>query len=236
MDINGSIALVTGANSDIGRAFTTALLEEGARRVYAAARRPGEISDSRLIPLALNVTDSAAVASAAEACPDVSILINVAGGGGVLDVVTGSLDVARNEMEVNVFGTWAMAQAFAPILGRNGGGAMVNILSIVSWAAVPALSGYSAAKAAEWSLTNSLREALSGQGTLVVGVHSFWIDTRATKQVQAPKLAPDFVAQSAITAVREGRNELLLDEPTRSSRAALVGDIGSVRLGDVFVA
>lgn len=235
MDISGSIALVTGANSDIGRAFTSVLLEEGAKKVYAAARRPREIGDSRLIALGLDITDPAAVAAAARACPDVSILINVAGGGAVLDVVTGPLDMARNEMEVNLFGTWAMAQAFAPILGRNGGGAIVNILSIVSWAAVPALSGYSAAKAAEWSLTNSLREALSSQGTLVVGVHSSWIDTKATKHVQAPKLAPHFVAANAVTAIREGRNELLLDEPTRSSRALLAGDIGSVRLGDVLV-
>lgn len=234
MDIDSSIALVTGANSDLGRAFTSALIDSGARKVYAAARRPAEITDPRLVTLPLDVTDPAAVAAAAQSAPDVSILINVAGGGSILDVLTGPLDDARRQMDTNVFGTWSMARAFAPVLADNGGGAIANMLSITSWAAAPALSGYSAAKAAAWSLTNSLREALAPQGTLVIGVHSYWIDTRATKAVRAPKLEPSFVADNVLQAIRNGANEVLLDDPTRTTRAALAGDIGEIRLQSVF--
>jgi NAD(P)-dependent dehydrogenase (short-subunit alcohol dehydrogenase family) len=234
MHIEGSVALVTAANCDIGRAFTSALLEQGASKVYATARRPEAITDPRLVPMRLDVTDADSVAVAAEGAKDVSLLVNVAGGGGVLDVLTGSLDIAREEMATNLFGTWAMAQAFAPILGGNGGGAMVMMLSVTSWAAVPQLAAYSAAKAAEWSLTNSLRSALAAQGTSVVGVHAYWVETVRTHQLPVPKISPLAVAEGALAAVRDERNEVLLDDPTRETRAALGADIGAVRLGKVF--
>ncbi|NMO50030.1 SDR family NAD(P)-dependent oxidoreductase [Actinoplanes sp. TBRC 11911] len=234
MLIDGSVALVTGANSDIGREFTNGLIAAGARKVYAAARRPEEISDARLTPVQLDVTDPATVAAAAETAQDANLLVNVAGGGSLLDVLDGSIDDARAQMEVDLFGTWQMCQAFAPVLARNHGGAVVNILSVTSWAAVPEMAGYSAAKAAEWSLTNALRVALEEQGTAVLGVHSFWIDTTSAAIVKAPKSTTKHMVSSVLRALREGRSEVFLDEITSSTRRALDGDIAKVRIADVF--
>ncbi|WP_241683092.1 SDR family NAD(P)-dependent oxidoreductase [Actinomadura sp. J1-007] len=133
MDINDSVVLVTGANRGLGRAFAQRLLERGARKVHATARRPETVDLPGVEVLPLDIADPASVRAAAKAAPDVTLLVNNAGIQTGADLVTGSLDGVRHELETNVFGHLGMIREFAPVLARNGGGAIVNVLSAMSW-------------------------------------------------------------------------------------------------------
>ncbi|MFE1995037.1 SDR family oxidoreductase [Streptomyces parvulus] len=222
MEIRGSVAIVTGANRGIGRAFVRALLDQGADKVYAAARNPDAVTDPDAVPLRLDVTDPDSVAAAAEIADDVSVVINNAGVGGPgTQLLTGSFDGARQAMDVNYFGTWAVARAFAPVLARKGGGAVVNMLSLASWVGQPQFPGYAASKAAQWSLTDALRKGLHAQGTLVVGVHTGFVDTELSAWTDAPKISPELVADLTMDALKHDRLEVLADEQTRAAKAAL---------------
>ncbi|MFI1467072.1 SDR family oxidoreductase [Streptomyces wuyuanensis] len=222
MEIKGSVALVTGANRGIGRAFARSLIDHGAAKVYAGVRDPASVADPDLVPLRLDVTDREAVAAAAAIADDVSIVINNAGiggeGSGLLD---GTFDGARRAMEVNYFGTWAVSRAFAPVLARNGGGALVSMLSLASWSSRPRFPGYAASKAAQWSLTDALRQALHAQGTLVVGVHAGFVETDLSAWTDASKISPATVAELTLEALADDRCEVLADEETRRIKAAL---------------
>ncbi|GAA3439934.1 SDR family oxidoreductase [Kutzneria kofuensis] len=221
MDIKGSVALVTGANRGIGHAFARSLLAHGAAKVYAGARDLTSITDPDLVPLRLDVTDPDDIARAAAAAGDVSILVNNAGIGSKGDLMTGDFDEARRIMEVNYFGTWAVSRAFAPILARNGGGAVVNMLSLASWVGSARWPAYAASKAAQWSLTQTLRAGLADQGTLVVGVHAGFVDTDMSAWVTGPKITADDVAEQTVRALLADQAEVLADEPTRRTKAAL---------------
>ncbi|MPY52424.1 SDR family oxidoreductase [Streptomyces acidicola] len=222
MEIKGSVALVTGANRGIGRAFVHALIGHGAAKVYATARDPATAAGEGLIPLRLDVTNPEDVAAAAAAADDVTIVINNAGtSSGETGLLEGSFDGARRAMEVNFFGTWAVCRAFAPVLRRNGGGALVNMLSMTSWTGRPDFPGYAASKSAQWSLTDSLRQGLREQGTLVVGVHAGFVDTDLSARVDEPKITAAEVAEQTMQAIIAGRSEVLADEPTRQLKAAL---------------
>ncbi|MFI9615212.1 SDR family oxidoreductase [Streptomyces sp. NPDC052023] len=222
MEIAGSVALVTGANRGIGRAFARALIERGASKVYAGARDPAGVADEDLTSLRLDVTEPEQVAAAADAAGDVTIVINNAGVGGFgTELLTGSLDDARQAMEINYFGTWAVSRAFAPVLARNGGGALVNMLSAASWIPRPEYPGYAASKAAQWSLTGSLREGLRTQGTLVVGVHAGFVETDLSSFTDAPKISAADVAEQTLDAVANDRVEVLADERTRQIKQEL---------------
>ncbi|MER6086069.1 SDR family oxidoreductase [Streptomyces sp. NPDC001833] len=221
MDIKGAVALVTGANRGIGRAFARALIEHGASKVYAGARNPEAVQDQDLTPLRLDVTNAEDVAAAAAAAGDVTIVINNAGIGSGVGLFEGPFDGAREAMEVNYFGTWAVSRAFAPVLARNGGGALVNMLSVASWRGAPPFPGYAASKAAQWSLTDSLRQALKEQGTLVVGVHAGFVDTDLSAWLDAPKITAEDVAEQTMQALGNNWAEVLADEPTKYVKSVL---------------
>lgn len=226
MKISGSVALVTGANRGLGRALARALAERGASTVYAGARDPGTVTDPGLVPVKLDVTDPADIAAAAARYEDVTLLINNAGvfhGGPLLGPAT--LDEARNEMEINYFGTLALTRAFAPVLGANGGGALVNVLSVLSHVSAPGMGSYAASKSAAWSLTNGVRLELAPQGTQVVGVHVGFMDTDMAAQVTQPKARPEDVAAQALDALEAGQQEVFADEVSRRVKAGLSGDL-----------
>ncbi|MFF1964326.1 SDR family oxidoreductase [Streptomyces sp. NPDC058232] len=225
MDIKGSVALVTGANRGIGSAFAQALLAHGAAKVYAGVREPETIRGPGLVSLRLDVTDEEQVAAAARAADDVSIVINNAGVTGGPSLLEGAFDGARREMEVNYFGTWAVSRAFAPVLAANGGGALVNMLSVASWVANRQFPSYAASKSAQWSLTNAFRLALREQGTLVVGVHAGYVDTDLAADIDSPKILASEVADKTMTALLNDEPEVLVDEATRNVRAALSGEL-----------
>ena len=172
MKLQGSVALVSGGNRGIGKAFVEGLLAAGAKKVYAAARKPGDPTIAGSVPISLDITNPEQVALAAARCADVDLLIN-------LSPFISSPDVreARAAMETNYFGTLNMCRAFAPVLKRNGGGALVNMLSVVSWSTAAFLGGYAASKTAELALTRGVRIELRSQRTLVVGVYAGLVDT-----------------------------------------------------------
>jgi NAD(P)-dependent dehydrogenase (short-subunit alcohol dehydrogenase family) len=225
MKIHGSVALVTGANRGLGRVFARELVSRGAATVYGAARHPDAVTDPGVTPIALDITDAERVAQVARQCADVSLLVNNAG---VLKYSTftsaPSLDAARAEMETNYFGTLSMCRAFAPVLAANGGGAIVNMLSVSSFRTSPFDASYGASKAAEWSLTNGVRVELHHQGTLVVGVHASFIDTDMAALTSEPKDSPESVVRQALDAVEAGQVEVLADERTRTVKAELSRD------------
>jgi NAD(P)-dependent dehydrogenase (short-subunit alcohol dehydrogenase family) len=210
----------------LGRAFALALLARGAKTVYSAARDPGTVTDPGVVPIRLDITDQHQVAAAAEQCSDVTLLVNNAG---VLTnsplLAAATIDGARTEMEVNYFGTLAMCRAFGPVLAGNGGGAVVNMLSVGSWYTNPNFGSYSASKAAAWALTNGIRVELRRQGTLVVAVHAGYVDTDMVGGVAAPKISPDDVAAQTFDAVEAGLEEVLADQRTRDIKAAVPHDL-----------
>jgi NAD(P)-dependent dehydrogenase (short-subunit alcohol dehydrogenase family) len=226
MQIAGSTALVTGAGRGIGREIALELLDRGAT-VYAGVRDAAHVQDARLIPVVLDVTDAEQVAAAAARVSNATIVVNNSGIG-VPGSILGddALEAAQRELDVNYFGTLRVARAFAPVLAANGGGALVNVLSVVSFLAFPQIATYSASKSAIWSATNSLRIELRAQGTLVVGVHMGFVDTDLTAGLDEPKIAPSVVAQAIAEAIEQGTEELLVDETSRQVKAALADDQG----------
>ena len=225
MKIDGSVALVTGANRGLGLAYARELVKRGAAKVYGAARNPAAVTEPGVTPVALDITDPERVAQVAQQCADVSLLVNNAG---VMKASTfigaANLDAARLEMETNYFGMLSMCRAFAPVLAANGGGAIVNMLSVSSFYTNPFTASYGASKAAAWSLTNGVRLELHHQGTLVVAVHASFIDTEMAALVPSPKDSPESVAQQAFDAVEGGQVEVLADERTRTVKAQLSRD------------
>lgn len=227
MKIQNSVALVTGANRGLGLAFTQALLAGGARKVYAAARDPGAIKLEGVQPIRLDVTRPGEVEAAARDLGDVTLLINNAG------IIRGSaflgengLEAARAEFETNFFGPVSVSRAFSPILGRNGGGAIVNVLSALSWVAFPNSATYSASKAAAWAFTNGLRHEVRGQGTQVLALHVGYMDTDMVRGITAPKSKPEDVVRQVLEALEAGKSEILADEVSRRIKQGLSAEPG----------
>ncbi|WP_207454025.1 SDR family oxidoreductase [Desertivibrio insolitus] len=215
-------AFVTGANRGLGRHFATELLARGAK-VYAAARRADDIDLPGAHPIALDITDPSAVAAAAATAHDVDLLINNAGistGAPLL----GDLEGVRAEMDVNFWGTLSMVRAFAPVLAANGGGAVVNVASALSWFAAPGAGAYAVSKAANWNMSNALRLELAGQGTQVTSVHLGLADTDMAKAIDGPKTDPAVVAARTLEAVEAGDLEVVVDEWSAMVKASLAGD------------
>lgn len=227
MKISNSVALVTGANRGLGLAFAKALLAGGARKVYAGARDPDSITLRGVTPVRLDVADAASISAAAAACDDVDLLINNAGiARGAAFLSANAIEAARAEMETNYFGPLLMTRGFAPILARNGGGAIINVLSALSWVNFPSSATYSASKSAAWSLTNGLRNELHGQGTQLLGLHVGYMDTDMAARITAPKSRPEDVVQTTLEALEAGRDEALADEVSRGVKKGLSAEPG----------
>lgn len=229
MTLDGSIAFVTGGNRGLGDKFVRALLEAGASKVYAAARDPRTVKAEGAIPVALDITDHASVLAAAELAQDATLLINNAGsstGAGVLD---GGFDAFTVEYNTHALGTLDVTRAFAPALARNGGGAVLNVLSVLSWVAFPDSAAYCAAKSAEWSITNSLRVALAGQGTQVTALHVGYMDTDMVAGLEGVhKEDPAHIARIALEGVEKGLTEVVSDEISKQVQAGLAAGVGAL--------
>ncbi|MFA6229595.1 MAG: SDR family oxidoreductase [Rhodanobacter sp.] len=226
MKIKGSTALVTGANRGLGLAYAKALLAAGAKKVYAGARDPSTVTLAGVVPVKLDVNDPADVAAAAAQYGDVDLVINNAG---VIasEPLLGAkgAHALRAAMETNLYGMLAVSQAFASVLAKNGGGALVNMLSALSWASLPGSSAYSVSKAAAWALSNGLRNELHGQGTQVVSVHAGYIDTDMVKDVDSPKSRPEDIAAAVIAGIEAGDTEVLSDETSRRVKQGFAGSM-----------
>jgi NAD(P)-dependent dehydrogenase (short-subunit alcohol dehydrogenase family) len=224
LTVEGSVALVTGANRGLGKAFARALVEAGAKKVYAGARDVSTITDPDVVAVALDVTDHEQVERVAAELGDVEIVINNAGVSNGLTALSGEgLEAFRAEFEVNYFGLVAVARAFAPVVARNGGGAIVNMLSALTWATFEQTANYSATKAAGWAYTNGLRQTVAGDGTLVVAVHAGYIDTDMAAGIDAPKIAAEDVARQTVEAIAAGATEVLADDVSRGAKASVAG-------------
>ncbi|OJF12286.1 SDR family oxidoreductase [Couchioplanes caeruleus] len=221
MQISGSVALVTGANRGLGKQFVTSLLDRGAAKVYATARRPELIDVPGVQVLRLDVTDPASIAAAVAAAPDVDLLINNAGIATGQNLITGDLAEIRREMDTHYYGTLGVIRAFAPQLA---GGAILNVLSALSWFSYDGAAAYAAAKAAAWSLTNSVRLELARQNTQVTGLHLGAADTDMTARYEGPKISPEQVVTAALDGLEAGRLEVLADDWSRHVKASLAGD------------
>lgn len=223
MDIENATALVTGANRGMGREFARQLLARGARRVYATARDPRSIDLDGVERLRLDVTDPAGTREAAALAPDVDLLVNNAGIATLQPVLTGDLEVIRRDVETNVFGLLHVTRAFAPVLGRNGGGAVVDVLSAASWYAVPGNAAYSVSKAAAWNLTNAFRVELAEQGTQVLGAHVGLVDTDMSAGWDLPKASAADVVARVLDGLEAGEIEVVVDDLARRAKSALAG-------------
>jgi len=227
MDLSGRTALVTGANRGLGRHFAEQLLKRGAT-VYAGARNPSSVDLPGVIPIALDVTDPESVAAAARTATGVSILINNAGSYTRASLVEGSLEDIRLEMDTHFFGTLAVTRAFAPQLAEHDNSAVLNVLSVLSWINAPGFAAYAAAKSAQWSLTNALRNELADQGTQVTALHVGFLDTDMAAGIDAPKNDPATIAGLALDGVAAGGVEVVADDHSRSVQAQLAGGVAAL--------
>jgi NAD(P)-dependent dehydrogenase (short-subunit alcohol dehydrogenase family) len=227
MNLQNATVFITGANRGLGLEFARQALAAGARKVYAAARDPAQVTLPGVVPIALDVNNESQIAAAVADCGDVTLVVNNAGiadFGGVL--AEGSIAATRRMLETNVFGMLRVSQAFAPVLAANGGGALLNVLSVASWVSAPALAAYAVSKAAAWSLTNGLRNELRAQRTQVLGLHVGFIDTDLTRGIDAPKLAADFVVARTYEALASGASEVSVGEMTQQVKRGLSAEPG----------
>lgn len=219
MNLGNRVVLVTGATGGLGQEFVRQSLERGAAKVYAGARRDHDWGDQRVVPLRLDVTDPAAVAAAASAAPDTDVLINNAGAPGAESLLASPEAEIRATYEANVFGPLLLVRAFAPVLARNGGGAVVDIHSALSWLARP--GAYAASKTAFWGLTNALRLELAEQKTQVVGAHLGYTDTPLIAHLDVPKSDPAVIVARILDALEAGEDEAITDETSAQLKSIL---------------
>ncbi|MGQ4480107.1 SDR family oxidoreductase [Streptomyces sp. SAS_276] len=219
MELKGTVAVVTGANRGLGRHLAAQLVERG---VYAAARRPETVDLPGVTPLRLDVTDQESIREAARIASDVTLLINNAGVSTGAALIGGDLDEVRREMETNFFGPLAATRTFAPVIEGNGGGAVLNVLSALSWFHPAGLGSYAASKAAAWALSDAIREELAPRGIAVSALHVGYMDTDMAAGVPADqKVAAADVAAQALDGIESGLPEILADETSRYVKQGL---------------
>ncbi|MBC8161638.1 MAG: SDR family oxidoreductase, partial [Roseiflexaceae bacterium] len=204
MKLNNATIFLTGANRGIGHALIEQLRQHGVRRIYAATRKPEafkDIASDSLVPLKLDITDRRQVQAVAAQAHDTTVLINNAGALAFGSLLDSPLELIMRDMDTNYFGTLHMVRAFAPMIAQNGGGAIANLLSLVSLASMPSLGGYSASKAALFSLTQAIRAELTGKGIVVHGVYPGAVDTEMIAGLTLPKANPAEVAAAIVGGI-----------------------------------
>ncbi|RLP99655.1 SDR family oxidoreductase [Micromonospora sp. CV4] len=227
MKIAGSTALVTGANRGFGRHLAAELLARGAT-VYAGARNPDTVDLPGVTPVRLDITDPASVAAAAELVGDVNLLINNAGIDSRTDLLDGDLDLIRLEIETHYIGNLSMIRAFSPVIAGNGGGTILNVLSVLSWVNLPHHGPYGAAKSAEWAMTNALRIQLAERGVRVAGLHVGYMDTDMAAAVAGPKSDPAVIARLGVDGIEADAYEIVTDDISRRVQAGLSGGVAAL--------
>ena len=227
MKLANATVLITGANRGVGLAFARAALARGARKVYAAARTPATITLPGVEAIALDVTRPEDAAAAAQRCDDVTLLINNAGALWLGDYLAAdAIESARAHMETNFLGPLRLCQAFAPVLAHHGGGAIVNVLSALSWVNMPQFGVYGASKSAAWAMTNGVRQELRAQHTQVLALHMGYVDTDMTRSFDVAKASPDEVVRQALDALEAGAEEVLADETAKYVKRGLSAEPG----------
>jgi NAD(P)-dependent dehydrogenase (short-subunit alcohol dehydrogenase family) len=235
VQIDGAVAFVTGANRGLGRRLTEQLLERGAT-VYAGARDPDSVTTPGAIPVRIDITDPDSVAAAAALAADVTLLVNNAGMPSGSSLLSGPIDDIRAVMESHFFGTLSVTRAFAPHLVANAPGAMLNVVSVVSWLHPGSLGAYAAAKTALWAQTDAVREELAPHDVAVTAVHIGFMDTDMTAGMTAVKTDPAVIAAQALDGVERRAVEVLTDDLTREAKAALCADRGVAQFPPVAAA
>lgn len=226
MKIQNATALVTGANRGIGYAFVNALLKAGAKKVYATARDVSSLESvtaldtNRVIPLQVDVTDRKLVNALPTQTPDVNLLINNAGilaFGSILDV---PVETVIQQFETNFYGTLNMTRTFVPVIEKNQGGAIVNLLTLVALASMPGLSVYNASKAAAWSMTQSLRASVTAKGIAVHGVFPGAVDTDMLAGVEMAKTSPADITAAVLLGIEAEQEDIFPDPMSTQLYAA----------------
>jgi NAD(P)-dependent dehydrogenase (short-subunit alcohol dehydrogenase family) len=227
MEISGATALVTGANRGFGRSLTAELIERGAT-VYAGARNPDQVDVPGAKPIRLDSTDAESVKAAAATAGDITLLINNAGSATGANLLDDDLDTIRVEIDTHFFGTLSVIRAFAPKIAANGGGSILNVLSVLSWVSFPSVGAYAAGKSAAWSMTNTVRAQLAQQNVRVAGLHVGYMDTDMAASVTAPKSDPAAIAKIAVDGLEADLHEILADDVSRQVQAGLAGGVSAL--------
>lgn len=227
MNLDKTTALITGANRGIGKQLVLELVRRGAK-VYAGARDVSSLDIGGVVPIEVDITKADSIKAATGIASDVNCLVNNAGIFTGASLLSGNLDDIRLEMETHYFGTLSMVRAFAPIISGNGGGSILNMLSALSWLSFDATGAYSAAKSAEWALTNALRLELAPMNIKVSGLHVGYVNTDMTADVEAEKSDPADIAKIAIDGIESGMYEILADQTSRMVQGGLAGGVSAL--------
>lgn len=227
-EFSGATALVTGANRGLGAHLARELVDRGAT-VYAAARNPDTVTVEGVIPIKVDITDTATIDAAVEVAGAVTLLINNAGISREVNLLSGDLDAARAEIDTNYFGTLSAVRAFAPVIEANGGGAILNVHSVLSWINSVTNGGYAASKSAEWSMTNAVRAELLPRGIGVSALHVALMATDMTAdRGDVPRSDPADIARIALDGIAAGEFEILADDVSRYVLSQLSGGVAAL--------
>jgi NAD(P)-dependent dehydrogenase (short-subunit alcohol dehydrogenase family) len=221
--LTGKTVLVTGANRGIGAATVRELLKTGVTKIYAAARDPSSLpdfGDTRVAPVALDITDDTSVAAAVKAAPDVDILLNNAGTAAFNNFVDSPIELISGDMNTNYYGTLRVIRAFTPQLEARGTATIANVVSVVGLTSAPGLAGYSASKAALQSVTQTLRATLKQKGIRVIGIYPGPIDTDMARDIPLEKTSPEHAASEIVKGL-EADQDYIFPDPVAKHIGAL---------------
>ncbi|MBR0894910.1 SDR family NAD(P)-dependent oxidoreductase [Bradyrhizobium tropiciagri] len=227
MDVKNATVFITGASRGLGLAFAREARRRGATKVYAGMRNAARFEQAGIVPVRIDVTDTASIAAAAALAADTTLLINNAGIAALIDGPL-SVDVATQSarmFDTNYYGVVRVTQAFERILLAKPNAAIINVLSDIVWLPRPYLTPYAASKAAAWSFTNQLRFQLREPGIQVLGLHVGFIDTDLTNGIDVPKASPEDVVRQTYDALAAGKSEVMADQGTALLKSTLAAEV-----------